>query len=82
MTIRSTTTMVAAISLYCSSNGRCGSRNCGSTARMKTIALGLLALTTNPRSIRLSGLPMGRGAAESSSASGCACHCFQASQSR
>lgn len=50
MTTVSTATIVAAISAYCGSSGAVGSRNCGSTASMKTIAFGLLELTRKARS--------------------------------
>ncbi|MNY33755.1 hypothetical protein D3C86_1680470 [compost metagenome] len=48
-------------------------RNCGSTASMKTMALGLLKLTRKPRSTRVSGRPMGRSAGAAMSL-GSACH--------
>ncbi|MCY1553309.1 hypothetical protein D9M68_897790 [compost metagenome] len=52
--------------------------NCGSTASMKTIALGLLKFTRKPRSTRVSGRPMGRSVEPSARSLGSAFHCLTA----
>ena len=70
----------------CNQSGRCGSMNCGSTATMNTMPLGLVTLVKKPMTkrsradgtaARADATSFGTGAAPT-----CERHCFKPSQVR